>query len=44
MLDGAGKDYSVFSNSDSWLIELGVLPACFANVLAYFFLQSCEVE
>lgn len=25
MLGGAGKDYSAFSNSDSWLIERHVL-------------------
>lgn len=25
MLGGAGKDYSAFSNSDSWVVELHVL-------------------
>ena len=41
MLGGAGKDYSAFSNPDSWFIQrmccvlvLLLLLTCFANILA----------
>lgn len=51
MLGGAGKNYSALSNSDSWVIELCVLPpgspvtaSLFCQYPRSLFFLSCEDE